>query len=163
MGIASLLILVGEINDNSCERDFCANDCQTIKKVEQFNKGYEMSKEATDYTFKATEVVKVIDGDTLRFKLSLGFRMECVQTFRLRNIDTPEIYRPRNDAELKHGQEARDFIVKLFDGADEILVHSHKTGLYGRWEADVTVTKDGSVHDLVELLKNGGFEKQDNY
>lgn len=121
-----------------------------------------------EYRFNRVSVDRVVDGDTVRLKIDLGFHMECVQTFRIRDIDTPEIYRPRNEAELRHGQEAKQFVIDTLERATQISVVSYKTGLFGRWEGSVYVVLpedalEDNPHCLAELLKQNGFEKLESY
>ena len=43
------------------------------------------------YTYKVIEVVKVIDADTIRVELDLGFHMMYVCTARLDGSNAPEV------------------------------------------------------------------------
>ena len=67
------------------------------------------------------ECIKVTDGDTLHLRIDLGFGIKKIDKFRLYDVDTPEIYRPRNKAELQHGQEAKEFV------EDELFYENAKT------------------------------------
>lgn len=118
-----------------------------------------------EYIFDKVVPVRVVDGDTFYLEVDLGFHVKVTESFRLKGVDTPEIYRPRNEAELKHGQEAKKFVEEtLFNEKNHITLQSYKTGLYGRWEADVTIEKeDGSLHQLSQMLKDAGLEKLESY
>lgn len=122
-----------------------------------------------DYYYENVEVVKVTDGDTfhIRAMVDIGFNVTASAkiVIRLRNIDTPEIYRPRNDAELKHGQRARDFCKALFEEAYSVDMRSFKSGIYGRWNADlfVEVNEGDKMLSLAEILSSNGFDKRDSY
>lgn len=110
-----------------------------------------------EYIFKAL-VTKVVDGDTFDATVDLGFKIYKSHRFRLDGIDTPEIWRPKDEKELKRGQEAKLFVEKLILNK-EIVLKSSKLGIYGRYNADVSVVVDGEVKNLAELLRENGFEK----
>lgn len=103
--------------------------------------------------------IDVIDGDTIDFKLDLGFKITRVVRLRLLNIDTAEIYGPESDEEYRQGQIHKDFVEKwLTDHMADVdwpfVVDTHKdtTGKYGRYTATVVAKDDGS--ELTEALKH---------
>jgi len=107
------------------------------------------------YEYKA-KVTKVVDGDTFYAEVDLGFFVKINLKFRLADIDTPEIFRPRNSTEKHHGLMAKDFVKELI--LDKIVtVRTNKTGKYGRWIAYVDVEGTG---DLTESLKANFLEKK---
>lgn len=110
------------------------------------------------YEYKV-KLKRVVDADTFDFQVDLGFKILINFRFRLRDIDCPEIYRPKNDAELKHGKEAVEFVKKELSSTSNIVIKSYKLGIYGRYDADVFYD-DKNLKD--ELIKNG-FEKKDSY
>jgi len=114
------------------------------------------------YEYKA-HVTNIVDGDTFDAEVDLGFGMYAKHRFRLMGIDTPEVWRPKTDAEKEHGMEAAKFVRNLILGQDVIL-RTHKLGIYGRYSADVYIKsiEDHPVN-LAELLRNEGFEKRENY
>ena len=122
-----------------------------------------------DYYYENIEVTKVTDGDTFHVKATrdIGFNVSATAkvVIRLSKIDTPEIYRPRNEAELKHGQEAKQFCEKVFAEATQIDMHSFKSGRYGRWIAKIYIHSEegGEPTCLEEMLKANGFEKMESY
>jgi len=110
------------------------------------------------FEYKA-QVTRVVDGDTFKATVDLGFRIYATETFRLGGIDTPETWRPKTEAERDHGQAAKQRVIDLVDGK-EVIIKTAKTGKYGRWIAFVTL-EDGQ--DLTELLISEGFEKRTDY
>ena len=48
--------------------------------------------------FKA-KVIEVIDGDTFRGEVNLGFDIRITRSFRVFGIDAPEIFCPKSDME----------------------------------------------------------------
>ena len=98
------------------------------------------------YIYKA-EVVRVIDGDTVRFKLTkefdIGFYITQTATyegnFRLLGINTPEI----RGEERPEGLKAKEAVQNLLKKADHIMVETFKPDKYGRWLAKIFVAEDG--------------------
>jgi len=112
------------------------------------------------YIFNAY-VTRVIDGDTFEANVDLGFNISFKGVFRLKGIDTPETWRPKSEAERKHGEVATSFVEKLILHQQiKITTYKSTTSIYGRYSCDVTCP-DGS--DLVVKLVEGGFEKQESY
>lgn len=110
------------------------------------------------YEYKAT-VERIVDGDTYDLEVDLGFSVKIKHRFRLNGIDTPEIWRPKSEAEREHGEAATEFVTNLMAGSI-VTVKSHKLGIYGRYDADITLS-DG--RDLATVLREEGFEKKENY
>lgn len=117
------------------------------------------------YEYKAT-MTYVVDGDTFDCIVQLGFFITHKIRIRLKDIDTAEIYRPENQAELEHGQEARDFIRGLVELNPEVLIRTYKAkaSTFGRFVADVEICDErGEVKDLKALLLERGFAKLESY
>lgn len=86
----------------------------------------------------------VVDGDTIYFKLDLGFYLRKVETIRLGNVDTHEIHFVDHDSEeYEKGIEERDFVqawlqegIANYDGMGwpfKVLTTDYDpTGKYGR-------------------------------
>jgi micrococcal nuclease len=110
------------------------------------------------YNYKAI-VTRVVDGDTFDATVDLGFGVFKKHRFRLKDVDTPETWRPKTKAEDIHGEAATAFVTTLIEGQNVIL-SSVKSAVYSRYEAYVTLS-DGS--DLGTLIVENGFEKLDKY
>jgi micrococcal nuclease len=80
------------------------------------------------------KVVRVIDGDSVILKTSLGFHIETEINARLLNVDTPERGAPDFD-------RATNLLSTLLSAkADEdgwIQIRTEKTGKFGRWLVDI--------------------------
>lgn len=111
------------------------------------------------YNYKAT-MKRIVDGDTIDATVDLGFNMNANIRFRIRNIDTPELYRPRNDAEYQHALAAKLFVEATIPVGTVFNLTSYKEGAFNRWEADIKLL-DG--RDLAEQLIKEGFEKKSSY
>lgn len=110
------------------------------------------------YTYKAY-VNRVLDGDTFEATVDLGFRLSWRGIFRLKDVDTPETWRPKSEAERVHGEKATEFVKNLIDNKT-ITIKTYGAGIYARYNADV-ILDDGS--DLATLLKENKLEKLDSY
>ena len=113
------------------------------------------------YEYRA-KVVRVIDGDTVVIEIDLGFEIRSKIKVRLKQIDTPEIYRPKSPEELIRGREAKRFVEeRVLNKA--ILLHTYKDrkGKYGRYLADILYTDEyNMVFLLSDELKKAGLEKK---
>ena len=113
------------------------------------------------FEYKA-EVKRVVDGDTYDVSVDLGFNINMFMRIRLKDLDTPETWRPENIAENEHGEAATAFVVKTFEEANnQITIQTYKAGasIYGRYTADVFV----NGVSLASLLAGNGFEKRNEY
>jgi micrococcal nuclease len=113
-----------------------------------------------EFEYMNAKMVSVVDGDTMDFLVDLGFHTTKKIRVRLKGIDTPEIFHPRNSLERVHGKAAKEFVIKNFLGKTGTLTtFRDKKGKFGRYLA--TFSSGGD--DLVGLLKANGFEKRSHY
>jgi len=110
------------------------------------------------YKYKAI-VLRVVDGDTFDALVDLGFNISKKQRFRVKDVDTPETWRPDTQAEKEHGQLAKAFVKDLIEDK-QVFLTSVKSAVFSRYEAHVTLN-DG--RDLKTLLIENGFQKHENY
>ncbi len=100
------------------------------------------------YTYEAI-VEKIIDGDTLKVRVDLGFDTWKDETLRLRGIDCPEVDTPE-------GQAAKTFVQSYIKQADRILIRSSRDDKYGRYLADVFIPPlEANIYLNNLLLQNG--------
>lgn len=105
---------------------------------------------ASLYTYQAT-VEKVVDGDTLRVIVDLGFNTRTRQYLRLRGVDCPELA-------TEEGKQAATFVKSRLRGADQILLTSSRSDKYDRYLADVYFTdREGGEIFLNNLLLEKGL------
>ncbi len=106
------------------------------------------------YTYRA-DVVNVLDGDTIKAVVDLGFGVRSVQTLRLRGIDAPEIA----TADGMEAKKALEKMLKIQDGglrmADGkanpgVLIKTVKSDKYDRYLADVFINGAYVNQKLVE-------------
>ena len=108
------------------------------------------------YTYKVLEVIKVIDADTIRVELDLGFHMRYVCTARLYGINAPEVRGPERDK----GKAATECLRELIEGA-ELWCRTRpdpkkQQGKYGRWLIDLFADgENGHINCNQELIRRG--------
>jgi len=108
------------------------------------------------YTYRV-DVVEVIDGDTLKVSIPLGFGFTIVQKLRLRGLDAPEI-------ESAEGKEAKAFLEKMLKSTEAekqekslplasglsvspVLIRTTKSDKYDRYLADVFIDRRPQTED----------------
>lgn len=109
------------------------------------------------YCYRAT-CIRVVDGDTVDLSVDLGFNIHMAHRFRLRGVDTPEIFGvPKESAEFERGSAAKARVQELLMGKDlEVKTEKDRTDKYGRYVADIWV--DGV--DVGQALLDEGLASQ---
>lgn len=111
-----------------------------------------------NYTYDA-ELSRVVDGDTVRLSVSMGFYTHTEQNFRLVGIDTPEI----RGEERQFGLIVKNYVEEMFYLSDyKCRIVSKKHGKY-RWLADIYLDHNGDgTYDfhLNQELLNKGYAKE---
>ena len=105
------------------------------------------------YEYKISNIVKIIDGDSLRVDLDLGFKIQLSNaTLRLHGIDTPESRQRRRLEERKLGIKAKEFLVNIVEGnKDNLIMKATERGKFGRILAEIFIdsTDNPSVNQLL--------------
>ena len=90
------------------------------------------------YNFRVTEIVKVVDGDTIDVLIDLGFDLYKKERVRIAGVDTPE-KRTRDLEEKALGLDATYWMKKQLEdtiaGDEELTIRTELkggTGKYGR-------------------------------
>lgn len=95
------------------------------------------------------EVVKIIDGDTVKLRLDAGFHIQLTENFRLARINTPEIRGP----ERPEGLKAKEFLATEMPIGSQVEITTMKSpGKYGRWIVEIWLG-DVNINDL--LVESG--------
>ena len=88
------------------------------------------------YNFRVTEIVKVLDGDTIDVTIDLGFDLYKKERVRVAGVDTPE-KRTRNLEEKALGIDATNWLKKeledVLHGDDELIVRTELHGGVGKY------------------------------
>tara|TARA_B100000900_G_C20263185_1_gene586884 strand:+ start:12 stop:449 length:438 start_codon:yes stop_codon:yes gene_type:complete len=125
------------------------------------------------YNFRVTEIVKVLDGDTIDVIIDLGFDLYKKERVRIAGVDTPE-KRTRDLEEKKLGQDATDWLTEHLDGAisgeDDLVIRTELVGgmgKYGRllgwlYIGDETVSiNEKMIEEGYAWEYDGGTKKKD--
>jgi endonuclease YncB( thermonuclease family) len=81
------------------------------------------------YCYNGT-LLRVVDGDTVIARVSLGFGVWVNERFRLRGVAAPELPTSR-------GEEAMTFARNLMPAGTAVKILTYHRDRYGRWVADV--------------------------
>ena len=99
---------------------------------------------------------RVIDGDTVKLNVDLGFNVSVIIDFRLLGINAPEVKgntKPAGLASTAH--------LSLLLSQGTLTITSFlplKTDKYGRWLADITVTRpDKTTFSINQQMITDGF------
>lgn len=103
------------------------------------------------YTYKAY-VTKIVDGDTVKVDIDLGFHIVTNQTLRLRGINAFELT-------TRKGRKAKKFVRDALSECDCIVIKTYHRDKYSRFLADVYFSE--SETDLALILSNGRFLNQE--
>ncbi|MFH2005342.1 MAG: DUF1016 N-terminal domain-containing protein [bacterium] len=95
---------------------------------------------------------RVIDGDTIKVRIDLGFDVWRVETIRLRGVDTPE-------GGTALAQRAKKFVADKLSRAPFIGLRTYKTDKYARYIADVYYHTEKTSPDVT--FEKGVFLNQE--
>ena len=88
------------------------------------------------YNFRVTEIVKVVDGDTIDVIIDLGFDLYKKERVRVAGGDTPE-KRTRNLEEKELGIDATNWLTEqldsAIDGEDDLVIRTEIDGGFGKY------------------------------
>jgi len=98
------------------------------------------------FTYRA-RVEKVVDGDTLKVRLDLGFETWNRQVLRLRAIDCPEM-------DTSAGEQAKALVQSYLKDTEWIIVRSSRSDKYDRYLADVFIPKDEEPEPATDIYLN---------
>ena len=104
----------------------------------------------TPYVYHAS-LVDVVDGDTIKVEMDVGFELTLNVVVRLENVNAPELDTPP-------GKRARDFIARKLKGAN-LVIETKKRGKFGRYIAKVFYHR--TRNDYREILQYGSLINDD--
>ncbi len=99
------------------------------------------------YTFKA-KVSEVVDGDTVKALLDIGFGITVLRTLRLRGINA-------KDLNTVQGKKAKEFIVSNVLDLSFVVIKTFGRDFYLRYLADIFYLPDSK--DVYNVAKKGKF------
>ena len=125
------------------------------------------------YNFRVTEIVKVVDGDTIDVLIDLGFDLYKKERVRIAGVDTPE-KRTRDLEEKALGLDATYWMKKQLEdtiaGDEELTIRTELkggTGKYGRllgwlYVGDATVSlNEQMITEGYAWSYDGGTKQKD--
>ena len=88
------------------------------------------------YNFRVTEIVKVLDGDTIDVLIDLGFELFKKERVRVAGVDTPE-KRTRDLEEKELGYDATKWLKgkleEVLEGDEELIIRTELKGGVGKY------------------------------
>ena len=125
------------------------------------------------YNFRVTEIVKVLDGDTIDVIIDLGFDLYKKERVRIAGVDTPE-KRTRDLEEKALGQDATDWMKERLDGAisgeDDLVIRTELDGGVGKYGRllgwlyigdDLVSLNEQMIEEGYAWSYDGGTKKKD--
>lgn len=98
-------------------------------------------------------VDEVVDGDTVKMRVTIWLDQELVVAIRLAEVDAPELFRPSCKAEKENAARARDFVAAFLSGGDVALYDvSH-----GKYAGRAVARIEAGGEDLGEALVGAGL------
>ena len=98
-----------------------------------------------EYTAK---LIRVVDADTFKLEVDLGFRVSVRETFRLARLNAPPLL-------SVEGVKAKLYVEQHLTKASALKVVSSRSEKYGRWLCELyfqTTSPRGEWHHLNQLL-----------
>ena len=88
------------------------------------------------YNFRVTEIVKVVDGDTIDVIIDLGFALYKKERVRVAGVDTPE-KRTRKQEDKELAIDATNWLTEqldsAIDGEDDLVIRTEIDGGFGKY------------------------------
>ena len=104
------------------------------------------------------KLVKVVDGDTVKLIIDLGFKIKVAVSLRLVGIDTPE-KRSSSGLEQKAAYKAELYLEKMIKNKD-LIVSTKKNDMYGRYVGTLYVKDGNEVVNINNIMLNKGLAKE---
>jgi micrococcal nuclease len=111
------------------------------------------------YEYKVEAVEKVVDGDTVDLRISLGFSMTTIHRCRLLRINAPEMKGESREA----GERSKSYLQSLLTlrERDVLVVRTEKDDAFGRYLAELLVQEDdGTVTNINQAMLDAGHAKE---
>jgi hypothetical protein len=125
-----------------------------IVAVEKKSENYAAKKSAIHpkklYAYKA-KLDRVVDGDTIRVVLDLGFKIFHKEILRLKGIDAPEI-------DSAAGKKSSKILSEILQDVPFLIIKSIRTDVYGRYVADVFLAEKNNPKSKLAGAKLVGEE-----
>ena len=108
-----------------------------------------MSDDGYMYIYK-TQLIRVVDGDTVILDIDLGFEVRSRRVIRMIGIDAPES-RGSSDLEKQAAAIAKEKLIEMLDGKQILLCsHKEKTDKYARYLGNLYVDSENINNMMVQ-------------
>ncbi|WP_375205099.1 thermonuclease family protein [Hyphococcus sp.] len=94
------------------------------------------------------QVERVIDGDTVKMRVAIWLEQEILISVRLAGVDTPELFRPKCEAE-----RAKSFVEDFLQGGEAELIDIEQ----GKYAGRVVARIEADGEDLGSALVAAGL------
>lgn len=91
------------------------------------------------------EVIKVVDGDTIKVRANIWVDQTVTVSVRLRGVDAPELYRPKCDAEKKLARLAKASVNTVTPVGSKVRLTQITRDKYGGRVVAYVETNDGET------------------
>lgn len=99
------------------------------------------------------QVERVIDGDTVKMRVAIWLEQEILISVRLSGVDTPELFRPKCEAERALALEAKSFVEDFLQGGEAELIDIEQ----GKYAGRVVARIEADGEDLGSALVAAGL------
>lgn len=109
--------------------------------------------------YRVSEVVHIVDGDTIDLELDLGFGVKLVERFRLAGIQAPELRRETMEA-ARAASVWLETNARMLASASKLYVESVKADGFRRWLGTLLeLQNDHTFSSLNQKMINEGIVK----
>lgn len=111
------------------------------------------------FEYKVKNIIKVIDGDTIRADVDMGLRTTRTITLRLADINAPEVYGPNRSEAGVIAREALEnlLIVELYDREMKVFTYKDRKS-FDRYVGHIYfIDNDGIPMSVSAWMVNQGY------
>ena len=123
-----------------------------FKKTEKYSLTESSVHSRKFNTYKAY-LDRVVDGDTIRLNIDLGFKIFHKEIIRLKGVDAPEI-------KTKEGKESLKILSDILKKLPFFIIKTIKIDIYGRYVADLFFDETTSQPDPQKISNEGIYLNQ---
>ena len=106
------------------------------------------------YNYKA-EVIRVIDGDTIKLRIDLGFRTFIEANCRIYGVNAPELH-SKNAGEKFRANAAKEWVEEELIEGDRVTIDSKQLDKYGRPLVTLWYSRGFDIVSLADMLIKKG-------
>lgn len=98
-------------------------------------------------------VKRVISGDQFEATVDLGFGATIRRVFKIRGVEAPSIFKPKDEKERQAAMNAKDFLNGLLY-LKRVKLETSKVGNFGKYDAKIFLQNG---EDVASVLKGSGY------